>query len=246
MLHLLPAAQRARLPASASQPGRGLVFSVRPTRKALDRRQRLREAGAALFATQGIGNTPIHQIAQAAGVSSRTARDDYPSRAALLHDILHAHLDALTEAVGAADERHANAEPAARLSGVILALFATLRANRHAHALLAPGLPSLPGPAREDIAHAGRLVTFRLYTIIEAAVPRLAATRELRAPITRLLLAALGNAAQWFRDDGALASEDYAALLARLLIDGAKSAIALHRGPIPPLPQGYGDWMGAE
>ncbi|MBV9778079.1 MAG: TetR family transcriptional regulator, partial [Acetobacteraceae bacterium] len=52
---------------------------MRPTRKALDRRQRLREAGAALFATQGIGNTPIHQIAQAAGVSFRTARDDYRS-----------------------------------------------------------------------------------------------------------------------------------------------------------------------
>ncbi|MBV8612204.1 MAG: TetR family transcriptional regulator [Acetobacteraceae bacterium] len=236
MLHLLPVAQRAPLPAPANQPGRGLAFGARPTRKALDRRQRLREAGAALFATQGLENTPIHQIAHAAGVSFRTARDDYPSRAALLHDFLHAHLDAVMEAVGTADERHANAEPAARLSAVILALFATLRVNRHAHALLVPGLPSLAGPAREDITHARRLVTFRLYTIIEAAVPRLAAARELRAPVTRLLLAALGDAAQWFRDDGALAREDYAALLARLLIDGAKSAIAQHRGSPSPLP----------
>ena len=229
MLHLLPLVQRAPASAPASPHGRGLPPATKPTRKALHRRHRLREAGAALFATRGIESTPIRQVAHAAGVSPGTAQDDYPTRAALLHDILHAHLDAVTEAVGEADDLHAHAEPAARLCAVILALFTTLRANRHAQALLTPGLPSLPAPARGEIAHAGRLVTFRLYTIIEAAMPRLATARELQAPVTRLLLAALGDAAHWLRDDGALAPEDYAALLTRLLIDGAKSATALRR-----------------
>ncbi len=230
MLHLLPTAQRAPAPGPVSPHGQGLPLTARPTRKALNRRRQVRDAGAALFATQGIENISIRQIAHAAGFAPRTVRDDYPTRPDLIHDILHAHLDAVTEAVGEADDRHAAADPAARLHAVILALFTTLRANRHAHALLRAGLPSLPAPAREDIAHTGKLITFRLYTIIEAAVPRLATARELQAPVTRLLLATLGDAIQWFREDGALAPEDYARLLTHLLIDGARSAIALHRG----------------
>jgi AcrR family transcriptional regulator len=230
VLHLLPMAQRAPASALSCSPGRGLPPAGRPTRKALNRRHRMREAGAALFATQGIDNASIRRIAHAAGLSPGTARDDYPTRADLIHDILHAHLDTVAEALGEADDLHATSEPTARLEAVILALFTTLRANRHAHRLLQAGLPSLAAPAREAIAYTSKLITFRLYTIIEAAVPRLAAARELQAPVTRLLLATLGDAIQWFRDDGALSREDYARLLARLLIDGAKSAIALHRG----------------
>ncbi|HJS86062.1 MAG TPA: hypothetical protein VJ779_11445 [Acetobacteraceae bacterium] len=234
MLHLLPVAQRAPSLSPAAPQGRGLPPATKPTPKTLHRRQRLRETGAALFATQGIEAISVPRVAHDAGVSPRSARDDYPTRAHLLHDILHAHLDAVAEAVGQAEERHASADPEARLHAVILALFSALRANRHAHALLRPGLPSLSAPAREAIAHAGKLVTFRLYTILEAAVPRLATSRELQAPVTRLLLATLGDAVHWFRDDGALAHEDYARLLTRLLIDGARAAIALHRGSIAP------------
>jgi TetR/AcrR family transcriptional regulator len=226
MLHLLPMAQRAPASPPSLSPGRGLPPSGRTTRKAPNRRLRLRQVGAEMFATKGIENTSIAQIAHAAGISPATARDDYPTRADLLHDILHAHLDAMTEAAGEADDRHATAEPAARLQAVIFALFTALQADRHAHRLLRTALPA---PARETLAHTGKLIIFRLYMIIEAAVPQLATARELQAPIARLLLATLGDAILWFRDDGALAREDYASLLARLLIDGAKSAIALHR-----------------
>ncbi len=196
----------------------------------LSRRRRLRDIGAEMFVTKGVETTSLVQIAHAAGVPPRTARDDYPTRADLVHDILYAHLDTLTEALGEADDLHAAAEPAVRLRAVILVLFTTLHAERHAHSLLRAGLLSLPAPAREDIAYTVKLIAFRLYTIIEAAVPQLAAARELQAPVTRLLLATLADAILWFRDDGALAREDYAALLTRLLIDGAKSAIALYRG----------------
>jgi TetR/AcrR family transcriptional regulator len=226
VLHLLPIGLRAPSRFGAPQ-GRALPAGGRPSRKALDRRRRLREQGAALFAARGIENTSLAQVAHAAGVSPATARDDYPTRADLLHDILHAHLDAVAEAVGEADDRHARADPAARLNAVLLTLFNVLHADRHAHGLSRAGLPA---PAREDLAYARKLIIFRLYTVIEAAVPQLATMRELQAPVTRLLLAALADATLWFREDGALAREDYARLLAQLVIDGAKSAVALHRG----------------
>ncbi len=93
-----------------------------------------------------------------------------------------------------------------------------------------PGFPPCPPRRARNLEYTCKLIGFRLYTVLEAAVPQLATARELRAPVTRLLLAAVADSTLWFREDGILSPDDYAGLLARLLIAGAKAAVATRMG----------------
>jgi hypothetical protein len=75
--------------------------------------------------------------------------------------------------------------------------------------------------------------------MLEAAIPGLTLARELQAPLSRGLLAAISDAGLWLREDGPLSHRDYPRLLARQTIAGARAALAGYmaevRAPAPAL-----------
>lgn len=211
----------------SAQRGQGSGYA--PSDRMERRRADMRRAGAGIFARDGIEAVGIAEIALAVGVRPSTGLYTYPRREALIHDILHSHLHDIIKVVGDTDDAHAEAAPAARLELVLRALLDALLANRNANRLIYAGFTSVPQTARDGLTYLVRLIVFRLYTILEAALPGLAATRELQAPTARALLATISDAALWFRDDGALSRADYAGLLARQTLDGVRAALAAYK-----------------
>jgi AcrR family transcriptional regulator len=186
-------------------------------------RTELRMAGAALLARRGADRT-MAEIARHAGVRSASIAHLYPRRHDLIHDILHAHFDGLLEHVGGTEEAEADASPFARLTCMVQAYLDFVLAYRDEQVVAISLLDTLPVAQREPLRYQLRLLAHRLTLAIAAAIPGLEGVHPLCRPVGLTLMAALNAAALWFRDDGALLREDYAVLLTRQAVEGARAA----------------------
>ena len=108
MLTLLPMPSIAPPITPPPISGRGAPSSWRRTARAEALRTRLRETAARLYARDGIDGVTIADIARAAQIPPGSATHAYPRRRDLLFDIVHAHIDALHEYVGRADDAFAD------------------------------------------------------------------------------------------------------------------------------------------
>ncbi|MEZ5839404.1 MAG: TetR/AcrR family transcriptional regulator [Hyphomicrobiales bacterium] len=185
-----------------------------------DKRRAILDRSAELFARSGFDRTSMSQIADACGVSKGLLYHYYQNKDALLFDIIERHLTELIEAVEAADTP--DDAPDARLRALI---FALLEAYRDADAEHKVQINDL-GVLSEERQDALKALERRLVTIfaeaIAAANPALGEASRLLKPVTMALFGMVNWSYMWFRDGGALTREDYADIVARLIIEGSK------------------------
>jgi AcrR family transcriptional regulator len=209
-----------RLPAGAPLPA-----ATRQTDKQLRLRVRIRAEASRIIARQGLDGAALIDVARAAGISNSSISTYYPRRRELIHDIIHTHIDALLEHVGTVDDNYADADPFLRLEAVILALLDAVCGAPDEHQVMLAALPTLPDAERDTLRYYGRLLAFRLGGAVEAALPDIAAQRELLAPLTMSLLGMATYANLWFRSDGALTRTAFAHFIARAIVDGGKATL---------------------
>jgi TetR/AcrR family transcriptional regulator len=187
-----------------------------------DKRKALLAVAARLFAAHGFDRTSIAEIAAKARVSKALLYHYYPSKRALLYDIIREHLATVADALAAADDP--SAPPERHLHGLVRA---TLFAYRDADALHKVQLNEL-GKLSEHEQRELRALEREIVEIVARAVRRLnpklfgSSESSLLKPATMSLFGVLNWAYLWFRDGGKLSREDYARFATRLFIDGVE------------------------
>ena len=184
-----------------------------------DKRKALLAVAARLFAARGFDRTSTADIAAKAGVAKALLYHYYPSKSALLYDIIREHLAYVADALAAADDP--SAPPERHLYQLVRA---TLIAYRDADALHKVQLNEL-GKLGENEQREVRSLEREIVEIMARAVrrvnPRLfGGDSSLLKPATMSLFGVMNWAYLWFRDGGKLSREDYARFATRLFIDG--------------------------
>ncbi len=179
-------------------------------------------AAAAVFARQGMEKASMAQIAAQAQVSKALLYHYYPSKDALIFGIVHSHLTDLDAAVAAADDRAC--EPQARLRALIWAVLDSYRGADDQHFVQLNGSAALSDAQKSEIRALERSIVKRFSDTLRQINPRLDAPgRPLLMPVTMSLFGMLNWVYLWFKEGGPISREEYAALAAKLILEGAKA-----------------------
>jgi TetR/AcrR family transcriptional regulator len=191
-----------------------------------DKRQAILDHSAEVFARHGYDRASMAEVAQACGVSKALLYHYYVNKAALLFDILHAHLQELVDAVQAVDK---TLPPRERLRALVGALLEAYRDADNEHKIQLNELGKLP-PKRQKVLTDMERELVRVFADGIAAVnPSLSGDNALLKPVTMSLFGMINWHYMWFRDGKALTREDYAGLITTLLVEGAA---ALTQAPV--------------
>ncbi len=178
------------------------------------------QQAARLFANDGFDRTAISTIAEQCHVSKALFYHYYPSKDALLFDIIHSHiLDLVTSVEAANDPALPPKEALGQLIGGILDAYRDADAE---HKIQLNELGKLPEDQQETI----RALERRLVNIVVQAIirvnPALGETRHanLSKPVAMALFGILNWTYHWFRDGRAMTREAYAAMVTKLFVAG--------------------------
>jgi TetR/AcrR family transcriptional regulator len=185
-----------------------------------DKRAAILKRAAALFAEQGYDRTSMSEIAAALGVSKALFYHYYPSKDALLFDIIRAHLEELVGVTEAAADP--SQPPRKRLRAIIAAILDCYRDADAEHKIQINHLAQLPEAQQADLKALER----RLVTVMADAVKALRPELDpaLVKPVAMSIFGTLNWKYMWFRDGGPVSREDYADLVTQLFADGVAKA----------------------
>ncbi|MEL6517892.1 MAG: TetR/AcrR family transcriptional regulator [Pseudomonadota bacterium] len=179
-----------------------------------EKREGIRKAAGAYFADYGFDRSSMAGAARAAGVSKALIYHYWDSKEDLLFDILEAHLARLASVV---DE----VGPPDRLRGLIRAILLNYRDADAEHKLQIDALATLPPEKQAPLkAHQRRLVEAMGEALSEAE-PDAVADGRLR-PVTMAVFGMLNWFYIWHRPGRGMSREDYADLVADLVMGGLR------------------------
>jgi AcrR family transcriptional regulator len=185
-----------------------------------DKRRALLAVAARLFATHGFDRTSVAEIAVKARVSKALLYHYYPSKTALLYDIISVHLAAVADALAEAD--NPDASPEEHLFGLVRATLFSYREADALHKVQRNELEKLDTDQQQALRALERKIVTTMARAVKRLNPKLMEKDEaqLLKPITMSLFGMLNWTYLWFRDDGPMNREDYARFATRLLVEG--------------------------
>lgn len=185
------------------------------------KRAAIRDVAAKLFAEHGFDGSSIAELAERCGLTKPALYHYFPSKEALLHEILEEHIGALRRQVLAADAEARAWEPERRLAHVVRHLLAAYRDADDEHKVQLNELDRLPAEQRQGIKRVEREIVDVVAGILLLLNPRLG--DGLLKPVAMSLFGALNWHYTWFRDDGAVSRAAYADLASHLFAEGVKA-----------------------
>jgi TetR/AcrR family transcriptional regulator len=191
-----------------------------------DKRRAILDRSAELFAAHGYDRASMSMIAEACGVSKALLYHYYRDKEALLFDVIRFHLEELLEAVEAA--QRPDLSPDARLGALSAALLDAYRDADAEHKVQINTLSLLPPERQAELKAMERDLVRIFADAIADLAPELRGTKLLK-PVTMSLFGMLNWHYLWFKPDGALSREEYAALATKLIVDGVRGIAARER-----------------
>ena len=192
-----------------------------------DKRALIFERAAELFAESGFARTSIADLAARCRASKSWIYHYFPSKEAILYEILRDHMDALHRAAARAT---AGGDPPRaqlrQLLGAFMAIHARARARQ---VVLLNDLGCLPEAQQREIRELQRQVVLLVTGLLARVSPGLALRRSLVEPAAMLLFGMINWTHAWYRPDGALAPEQLAELAADLFLGGLDALAADRR-----------------
>jgi TetR/AcrR family transcriptional regulator len=185
-----------------------------------DKRAAMLHKAALAFARDGYDRASMAGLAAELGVSKALLYHYHASKEALLFDIIRNHLEALVDAVDAADD--ATLPPEERLLNLVSALLEAYRDADAEHRVQIGALALLPEAEQQELKALERRLVVTFAEAVHALNPPAFERVNLLKPVTMSLFGMLNWAYMWFRDGGAMSREDYARLATRLLVSGVK------------------------
>lgn len=177
---------------------------------------------ATVLATMGFDKASMSQIAAQAQVSKALLYHYYLSKDALVFAIILTHLEKLDLTLAAADQPAL--EPAARLRRLIGVVLEGYRGADDRHKVQLKAMSLLTAEQKQTITEVERRIVRRFASVLRDVSPHLDdKERPLLMPVTMSLFGILNWAYMWFKDSGRLNREDYAAVIAAMILDGVKA-----------------------
>ena len=192
---------------------------ARPIAKDHDlKRGAILKTAARTFADEGFDRASMAGLARACGISKSLIYHYYPSKEALLYDILFTHLSALKEAVEGV-ERGLDAE--ADLRAVVHVILEAYRNADAEHKLQLDALGILPGAERKVLEALQRDLVKLVSDALAAAAKGLFLERpEALRPAAMSLFGMLNWVYMWHRPTGGVSRADYADMATDLMLGG--------------------------
>lgn len=196
-----------------------------------EKRRALLSVAARLFAANGFDRTSISEIAGRAHVSKSLLYHYYPSKSALLYDIVNVHLAYVAEALAEADDP--GASPEAHLFGLVRAMLFSYREADAPHKVQLNELDKLEPDQQQALRALERKIVGTMARAVTRLNPALLEKNEARllTPVTMSLLGMLNWTYLWLREDGPLGREDYARFATRLFVEGV-ARLTVADGPV--------------
>ncbi len=176
---------------------------------------------ARTFAELGIDRASMAQIASRSGVSKALLYHYYPSKDALIFDIVHTHLSELDDALAQADDANLPAETRLRL--IVGQLLEHYRNADNYHQVQLTGKNVLPQEMTDQLRAIERSIVARFSTLLNDINPKLDGETPLLMPVTMSLFGMMNWMYMWFRPNGPISRDAYADIVTRLIIAGSKS-----------------------
>jgi len=123
-------------------------------------------------------------------------------------------------------ESSAPISPEERLIAVVHGLLDGIHAYHDAHQVMLAGFPILPEDQRETLRYNLRTLAYRMVGPLEGVLPDLVVRRDMRAPLVQSLFGMASHAPSWLREQGPLSRLDYAAMIARGMVEAGRATLA--------------------
>ena len=186
-----------------------------------EKQRAILQSAAAVFADLGMDKASMAQIAAHAEVSKALLYHYYPSKDALIFDVIRTHLAELEHAVAAADDD--SLPPEQRLRGLVRAVLESYRDADNEHKVQLNAVSVLTPEQQAEIQGIERRIVRRFSAIIAQVNPDLNSDRPLLMPVTMSLFGMMNWVYMWFREGGPVSRQDYADLATTLLLNGVRS-----------------------
>ncbi|PLX39270.1 MAG: TetR/AcrR family transcriptional regulator [Hyphomicrobiales bacterium] len=198
-----------------------------------DKRDAILDVSGKLFAERGYDGASMNQIAVVCGVSKALLYHYYANKEALLFDIIERHLQSLIE--GCSKAAQTKGEPVEKLIALSTALLEAYRDADAEHKVQINDLKRLPAERQEDIKELERELVRLFSDALVAANPSLDHGSKALKPVTMSLFGMLNWHYLWFRPDGPISRQDYAAMATQLVVEGTKNLDLTNLKAIRPL-----------
>ncbi len=187
-----------------------------------DKRQAILDRSAELFSAHGYDRASMNKIAEACGVSKANLYHYYKDKEGLLFDVIRFHLKELLEVVETADDP--GAPPEARLRGLIAALLEAYRDADSQHNVQISSMRFLPHERQTELKRMERDLVIIFSSAVVGVAPHLKGTKIL-TPVTMSLFGMVNWHYLWFKSTGSVSRAEYAELVTRLIVDGARNVL---------------------
>ena len=178
-----------------------------------EKRGAITRGAAKLFARSGFSGASLADLAALCDVSKSLIYHYYPSKEAILFEVMNEHLDALLAATSSVE-----AGPEAELAAFTRALLRVYADAADPQKVLLYELDVLPPAERAAIVDKQRRLIERVEAIVIRAAPAIARDRALLRAKTMLYFGMLNWTHSWFRATGRISREGLADLAAGMLL----------------------------
>lgn len=181
-----------------------------------DKRNLIMDQAAALFARDGFAGASLSNLADACQVSKSLIYHYYPSKEAILYDVMSGHME---ELLGVVEQARAKGlQGADGFSVFTRDLLSHYTGAADKQKVLLYELNSLPEPQREEIVAKQRELIDFVEGLLKQASPRAAKDKaQLRAKVM-LFFGMLNWTHTWFRPKGPVSRDDVADMAAEIIL----------------------------
>jgi len=189
------------------------------------KREAILKTAAVFFAEQGFDRASMGKLAQACGVSKALIYHYYPSKDALLFDIIDTHLTDLVDVVETAAAEVGSAS--SRLRALIRAILIAYRDSDAEHKVQLDALSSLPEENQVHLRALQRRLVACMSDSVRAIEPeRFHGQPELVGPVTMSIFGMLNWFFLWYKPGGPVDRDAYADIVADMVIGGLPAVCA--------------------
>lgn len=178
-------------------------------------------SAAAVFAEMGMEKASMSMIASHSNVSKALLYHYYPSKDALIFDIVRTHLTELEGAIEAADRT--DVTPQERLRLLVKAVLKNYEGADNEHKVQLNGTDALSQEQLSELQAIERRLVKRFSGVIHAINPNLNRDKPLLMPVTMSLFGMLNWVYMWFRPNGPITRDEYADIATTLILEGVKA-----------------------
>jgi AcrR family transcriptional regulator len=183
-----------------------------------DKRQRILDEAAALFASAGFESARLQDVAAACNTSKSALYHYFPRKEDLLYVMLSEHiLSTVRELEGIA---HGPGTPREKLAQLVRAMVTRATEKRNEHMVLTHDLKFLPSLQRQEIRLAQARALEFVVELLDQINPRLMRRRRERSAYALFLYGSMISTATWYRKEGGMSPHELADRMTDLFLKG--------------------------